>query len=210
MSFLNQAQILSRIILRLMNQRQENLKLSVPPKDYELAQKLISEVGNVPGLIFKRDSSASKNWFNQDLKDSEMAVRKLIRDYYLASQGYQENDDWMENGLFFLNSYSKTIYALGDTGVDGYNWSYGRWKRGASITGPISYYEHERKNITNPKIDVKQGIVLFTDELQQLAKRQSVTTLHSIIRSNSHISIKKEVFAVDRHELFRLRGLIEE
>jgi len=180
--------------------------IAVSSKDYALFQKLQGEVGTLDNPMVTETEGAG-NWYSQDLESSEMAVRGVMRRVTLERLGYQEKGgvDWIadaEDISTSLDSNPEIKSALGDP-----NYMHYKWQRvSAKDMGGFTDMHQDANN--GPAVDAQNGVVLFSDEIKQLADGQVVTTLHSSGFGMGFLIEMKEVYKVVDGNLQRIRAKI--
>ncbi len=177
--------------------------IAVSSKDYALFQKLQGETGISDNPMVMETEDAGY-WYNRDLESSEMAVRGVVREATLEKLGYQE-EDWIadaENICNSLDNNPEVKSTLGDPNYSHYKWQRVTAKDMGSFT---DMYQNANNGLA---VDAQNGVVLFSDEIQQLADGQAVTTLHSSGFGMGFLTERKEVYKVVNDKLQRIRAQI--
>lgn len=181
--------------------------IRVSSKDYALFQKLQGEVGTLSKPMVAEVDNAG-HWYNPDLESSEMAVRGVVRAAVLEKLGYQKEEilgEWIEDTENIGSSLDSNPEVK--TTLSGPNFFNYKWQRVSSEN--LGSFAGLNRGVNNePIVDAQRGVVLFSDEIQQLADGQAVTTLHSSGFGMGFLVERKEVYKVVNDNLHRIRAQI--
>jgi len=177
--------------------------IAVSSNDCALFRKLQAEVGalNNPVVVEAEDAGY---WYNQDLESSEMAVRGVVRAAVLEKLDYQE-EDWIADAENISNSLDSNPELKSTLGTPSF--LHYKWQR-VSAKNVGNFASMNRGANNKPVVDARNGVVLFSDEVQQLADGQAVTTLHSSGFGMGFLVEKKEAYKVVGGNLQRIRAQI--
>ncbi len=187
-------------------------------EEFETSQQLIEQIGGLDETFFTAGDELTP--LNPDLQSRLMAVRYIIREAILAKSGFSEVKWIPDNGeVLTLAQHSVVL-------------SYKRFARGERISGNVEIdrlvgkpayqaYDWDRFCVWNignfaslraPAgngliIDSEKGVVLFVDEVEQLAKGEIVTTFHSAgLEHLGFLTEEKEAYIVAGGNLHRVRA----
>jgi len=177
--------------------------IAVSSNDYVLFQKLQGEVGALNNPVVMEVEDAGY-WYNQDLESSEMAVRGVVRAVVLEKLGYQEGD-WIANAEDISNSLDSNPEVKSTLGAPDH--LHYKWQR-VSVKDIGDFADMNQNANNGPVVDAQNGVVLFSDEIQQLADGQVVVTLHSSGFGMGFLVEKKETYRVVNDKLQRIRAQI--
>jgi len=180
-------------------------RIIVPPADYALFQTLQEQVGTFDRPIITEAGDVGR-WYNEDLPNSEMTIRGIVREATLERLGYHQEEDWItdeENIARSLNDNPNAKAILGEPDFIHYKW------QSVSLRNLGSFADMQQKAGMGPFVDVEKGLVFFADEVQRLAQGLTVTTLHSSgLEMVGYLAERRETFKVIDGNLLRVRGTI--
>lgn len=191
--------------------------LIITNDEFVLSQRLLQEVG-VSQEIFETNGDLTP--FNPDLRDRTMAIRNIVRSVVLNQIGYTELD-WIPRKKGVVLSDGEGIVHLYKVGLSGKRFS--EREEINELVGKPAYeaYDWHRFCVWNVGdfdnlrqhsqvgaiVDKNHGVVLFSDEVESLAKSEIVTTYHSAgLNHLGFLLEERETFAVYEGYLHRARA----
>ena len=183
--------------------------IRVPQSDYGLFQRLMAETGvqlekpifqvvNVPpGLDYK--------WHNSDVKDSVMAVRGVVRDATLEQLGANKgNWHWVLPPGSTKSSFQEVGGIIGNPDFMHYQW------QDISDSNLGDFRKLKEQAGQGPYVNIKKSVLLFSDEVEKLAKGETVVADHRSGFGSGYVMERMEAFTVLEGRLHRVRAYLSD